>query len=66
LTELCDEKELDSIIIKAKNYDTLTLTTQSCGRANDFIFRDEYVQKNGGSHVILTFVPYLDSEFAKI
>ena len=63
MTELCDAKEKDGFVIKATYQNTVTLTTRSFGRGTDFICRDEVVEKNGGVHVILTFVPELHSEF---
>lgn len=44
----------------------MTLTTRSFGRGTDFICRDESVEKVGGVHVILTFVPEMNSEFIQI
>ncbi len=49
-------------INKATYINTLTLTTRSFGRGTDFISRDEIVEKNGGVHVILTFLPEINSE----
>lgn len=63
MTELLDNTDRDSRIIKATYKNTLTLTTRSFGRGTDFICRDEAVEANGGVHVILTFVPEMNSEF---
>lgn len=63
MTELCDEYDKEGVIIKATYQNTLTLTTRSYGRGTDFICRDETVERNGGVHVILTFVPEMHSEF---
>ncbi len=57
------KSEKDTKITKATHKNTLTLTTRSFGRGTDFICRDETVETNGGVHVILTFVPEMNSEF---
>ena len=58
-----DLVSVDDKISKATYQRTLTLTTRSFGRGTDFICRDEFVETNGGVHVILTFVPEMNSEF---
>ncbi len=44
----------------------MTLATRSFGRGTDFICRDDKVETYGGVHVILTFVPEMNSEFVQI
>jgi hypothetical protein len=57
LTERCEESVRDAAISRAISKATITLMTRTYGRGTDFVCRDEYLIRNKGVHIALTFAP---------
>ena len=66
LSDMLSESERESVVIKAARPYAVTLMTRAYGRGTDFACRDSALVKNGGVHVILTFVPDDRSEEKQI
>ncbi|KAL7535461.1 hypothetical protein ACHAXR_006501 [Thalassiosira sp. AJA248-18] len=66
LTEDMSSVEKEYIISKAATAGQLTLSTAVFGRGTDFFCKDEGVEKNGGVHIIQTFLSEEVSEEIQI
>ena len=66
LTENLSRGEKEFIISKAATAKQITISTAVFGRGTDFFCKDESVQKNGGVHVIQTFLSEEQSEEIQI
>mmetsp|Transcript_12850 Transcript_12850/g.19234 ORF Transcript_12850/g.19234 Transcript_12850/m.19234 type:complete len:1061 (-) Transcript_12850:89-3271(-) len=66
LTEDMPKSDKDFVISKAATAGQVTLSTAIFGRGTDFFCKDETVQKNGGVHVIQTFLSDEESEEIQI
>ncbi len=66
LTENLSAGEKEFIISKAATAKQITISTAIFGRGTDFFCKDETVQKNGGAHVIQTFLSEQQSEEIQI
>ncbi len=64
--EIVKNSEKEDIVMNATYPRSITLATPNFGRGTYFICRDMEVEMNGGLHVILTFMPTLQSEFVQI
>ncbi len=58
--------ERTRIIARATQEGSVTFVSRSYGRGTDFVSFCEAVNRNGGVHVILTFLPELKSEMVQI
>jgi len=66
LTESLTKEEKEFMIKKAATAGTVTLSTAVFGRGTDFVCLDEQLLKNGGVHVIQTFLSTEKSEEVQI
>ena len=66
LTEEANKNEKKIIINGSTSSGKITLFTKVFGRGTDFIIHDEIVSKNGGVHVIQTFLSEDESEEIQI
>jgi hypothetical protein len=66
LTEETDVGDKDRLIKQASSFEQITLSTRAFGRGTDFICRDANVKKNGGVHVIQTYLSVEPSEEKQI
>ena len=66
LTEDLNAGDKDFVISKAATSGHITISTAVFGRGTDFFCKDETVQKNGGVHIIQTFLSKEQSEEIQI
>ena len=63
---MIDEEQRKQIITKATNKGQITLITRQFGRGTDFAVRDSEVSRDGGVHIIITFIPKDEAEEIQI
>ena len=66
LTDQLSNDERASVVMQAIRRYKITLMTRSYGRGTDFVCRDQGLVKNGGVHIVVTFLPEDDSEWKQL
>ena len=66
LSDQLSNDERASVVMQAIRRYKITLMTRSYGRGTDFVCRDQGLVKNGGVHIVVTFLPEDDSEWKQL